>query len=369
MSVINKMLKDLEDRSVSNTESGHGPSAVPVAQKSNASLLIVALVLLLIANVIGWFVYQLYTENQSLKTRSAEAIQPTANKTEPEVLKPIITKSVSKTTQTEKIVTPINEDVKSTFSESKPLASPQILQKQSKNDTPDSSENEPAFPKTNTQKSAPIKQVQVEKTAEKKAKPVMKVERKQLSPKELAAKKMARAERAITENDTQLAEKLFEEVLILVPNHQIARKQLAALWYGRQAYRPALNLLQQGLAIDRDNSDFRLMKARIYLTQGQVAPAFDVLSVLKNTQNIEYQSLLANAAQQLQNFSAAENAYQQLVSLEPQNGRWWLGLAVAQDSNSNFAQAMESYAAAIQQGGISQSASDFAKQRIAELGE
>ncbi len=195
------------------------------------------------------------------------------------------------------------------------------------------------------------------------------ITRKKLSPKELASQKMANAERAIAENNLALAEKLFEDVLLIMPTHDIARQQLSALLFGRKAYQSAINILQQGIISSPNNDTFRLMKARIHLTVGQTEQAFDALIPLADILNSEYQSILASSAQQIKNFDAAIKSYSILTKLEPQQGRYWLGLAIAYDSNSQFNEAIKAYQQTIEQGGLSNAAFNFAQQRLAELGE
>lgn len=195
------------------------------------------------------------------------------------------------------------------------------------------------------------------------------ISRKQLTPEQLASKKIAQAEQAIANKDIKKAEQLFEDVLLVVPSHKSARKQLAALWFGKQSYQDALNLLSRGLALDSQDQEFRLMKARIYLSQGQGQSALDTLKVLDNLRLIEYQSLLASTAQQLGEFPPAEKAYNILTELAPNVGRWWLGLAIAQDSQSQFSKAKINYQIALKQQDLSSETAQFAQNRILELGE
>ena len=197
----------------------------------------------------------------------------------------------------------------------------------------------------------------------------MAVTRREIRPEDLAAQKMSQAKEAIELNKLEKAERLFEDILLLKPRDKDARKQLAALWFGRQDYQAALNLLSQGIVIDGLDSEFRLMKARIYLSLGEPQQAYQNLKGLAQTKDIEYQLALANTAQQIENFSAAINAYKVLLVMQPDVGRWWLGLAVAFDRNSEFEHAIPAYRTALEKGDLSASAVEFSKQRLQELGE
>ena len=411
MSVINQMLKDLEGRSAEQ-QNASGTRYIPSQEKSSLNLVVISILALVILLLVSFLFWQLNQENTLLKQQSASSPEiaeqlPVLNtqknnsiSSDSEALsiknvienndlslinKAPVTKSeqdksvVNSVPKTEK--TPLTIEKVDALAEQKTLHPEQHLHPHPHTNNSHVGHSNTEHSHTaqlqhsssiNTEKKAPIapvketQQKQHELTPEKSS---LSISRKQLSPKELAAQKMNKAERALAENKIEEAEKLFEDIILIMPTNQVARKQLAALWYGRQSYQPALNLLQQGIVIDSGDQELRIMKARIYLTMGQVEKAYDVLSVLKDNTDIEYQSLLANAAQQIGNHTAAANAYLTLVQLVPQNGRFWLGLAVAYDSNSQFSEAVTAYNSAIVQGGLSNSALKFAKHRMEELGE
>ncbi|MGV2870456.1 tetratricopeptide repeat protein [Colwellia sp. E150_009] len=197
----------------------------------------------------------------------------------------------------------------------------------------------------------------------------MSVSRRQLTSSELIVQKLARAEKSINNNDIIKAEQLFEDILIIDPNQKQARKKLAALWFGRQAYQQAVNLLSQGIAIDKFDSEMRLMKAQIQLKQGQETAAYNTLKPLASIEQKEYQVMLANIAQKIEQYPSAIMAYQVLIKMQPDNGRWYLGLAIVYDKNSQFSLAVNAYALALAKADLSASSVKFAKQRMQALGE
>lgn len=201
------------------------------------------------------------------------------------------------------------------------------------------------------------------------AKSSLTISRTQLSPQALAANKITEAEQAIERNDILKAESLFEEVLLVLPGHETARKQLAALWYGKKHYQNAVNLLSQGIALSPDSQEMRLMSARIYYEQGQAREALNILSPVNYSMSKELQTLLASVAAELNEHDTAIVAYRKLITLEPNIGRWLLGLAVSLDSLGKFAAASDAYKQAIARKNLSTSAAQFARQRLIELGE
>ena len=199
--------------------------------------------------------------------------------------------------------------------------------------------------------------------------PSFSITRQQVSAQDLVKKKVDQAQQALEINDIQKAESLLEEALLVLPGHKQARLRLAALWFGRQAHQDALNLLSQGLHIDPQDSELRLMQARIYIKQGRSGHAYQVLSVLDQIKEIEYQSALASIGQQTGQFAGAVSSYLILLELEPDNGRWWLGLGAAYDSNSEFTLASQAYQSALLRGGLSPGSITFVKTRMQVLGK
>ncbi|WP_448565560.1 tetratricopeptide repeat protein [Thalassotalea ganghwensis] len=405
MSVINQMLKDLDKRQY---EQGQGqanaPQVVIAHSSTNKWLVIILAFLLSIAiAVIGWQYLSGYVSSPNQATVS----QPTKADTEKQVSKKDISLSTANVNNVEQPSENVNTAQRETEIDTTST-------------TNNSAENVAKVVKTEPQNSSPLSRLDSEKpknSQRQQIKPIndnesfshqqskptnekadptsnestnliaggsaskdnvinssaskgtLSISSKQLSAQELIDVKLKQAQQAIDQQQINKAEALFEEVLLLDENQHQARKQLAALWFGRQDYNAAINLLAQGLARDNRNADFRLMMARIYLSQGLNQQAYDVLNGASDINDIEYQTMLASISQQLANFASAQQAYQRLTRLAPEVGRWWLGLAVAYDSDGKFNQARESYQNALQYDDLSVSSVEFIKSRLNELGE
>ena len=196
--------------------------------------------------------------------------------------------------------------------------------------------------------------------------------RKQLTPKSLAKQKMSQAKLAVDNNNIPKAEQLFQDVLLILPSEQGARKQLAALWFGRQSYQAALGLLAQGIELDAMDDELRLLKAQIHIRRQQHFAAFQVLQAhpaLDTIIETNYHAVLANQAQRSQQYQYAISAYLRLTGLQQHIGRWWLGLGIAYDSHSQFTLAKKTYRTALNKYDLSSSAREFVNQRLQELGD
>lgn len=374
MSVINQMLKDLDKRQGEQVTDSN--VAVPVTRKSsNTKLVAIIVIVILLVNIAGIFAWQLYAENQQLKTQ-AQQKQKVTNLATPKVVNTAVVSDTPElvtdklenkvaTATVDKVTEPVATEAitdanKATSNETEMNAvAPEPLLAASTNVVESSEKNTPAG-------HSPIKEQEKEVLE---TKPTLTISRSQLSPKMLSEKKITEAERAMEVNDLAKAESLFEEVLLLIPEHETARKQLAALWYGKKAYQDAINLLSQGIAIAPQSEEMRLMSARIYFEQGRARQALNLLNPINNSQRVDLQVLIANIASEINEYKSAANAYRKLLILEPNVGRWWLGLAVSLDSQGQFKLASNAYDEAITKGNLSSNALQFARQRVAELGE
>jgi len=345
VSVINQMLKDLDQRT---PEQGQTPTPAITAQPpSTLKIVLISVVVLLTLNGLGFYIFDLL--GSTAKSKSVELKEHIPEKTSEQVqdknLKLVI-EPLSKTKST-----PVIIEEESVESVTAAQASPEkehssVALKETKTIT-----------KTVESKVAAPKAVR------------MSVSRRQLTSTELVAQKLVKAEKAVNLNEISKAEQLFEEILIIEPEHKLARKKLAALWFGRKSYTQAVNLLSQGIAIYRHDGEFRLLKARIHLSQGQHEAAFYTLKPLATFEQEEYQVTLANIAQKIEQYSDAISAYQVLIKMQPYSGRWHLGLAIVYDKNSQFPLAVNEYALALTKTDLSASSAKFAQQRMQALRE
>jgi len=384
LSVINQMLKDLDQRQDKQVSEQSGIALPLAGNSSSKKIVLITLTIIILLNVTGLFFWQLYSENQSLKALqkklSSQISIPAKHLIAPpikrsnEIEASILEREISKT---ERAAT-ISEEAKVADKKKRLTPVTSNVNDLKSVGTNENSHNDKTLIKSGTiieKKLAEKNQAknliptERQRTVSPKTPTSLSISRRQMSPQDLANQKYSRAEQAILDEEITQAEQLFEEILLLQPSHKAARKQLAALWFGRQSYQPALNLLSQGLALTPQDNEYRLMKARIYLSQEQAERALETLLPLADYPNVEYQALLANTAQQQGQFVSAITAYQQLVNLQSNKGRWWLGLAIAFDSNSQFLKAAQAYQMAIAQQNLSPSSAEFSRKRLIELGE
>lgn len=188
-----------------------------------------------------------------------------------------------------------------------------------------------------------------------------------LTPAQLAMVEYNKAEKVLRQANSRQAIVHLEAALKYRPEWVVARQKLAALYYGRGDNRQAVAMLQQGLQRQPHNTELRLTLAKLLVNEQQPQAALTVLEQPQNVDKVAFLAMRAALAQQLQNTALALSSYQQLVLHDAADGRWWLGLAIAQERSQQFMAALTSYRQGAVHGGLSAASQQFIQQRIMAL--
>ncbi len=176
----------------------------------------------------------------------------------------------------------------------------------------------------------------------------------------------AKAHIAVTKGDNATATKVIHEILVLAPNDAKMRKTLAALLFGDRQVKEAKRVLIEGLKIAPNDADFRLMLSRIYFKLSQFISALEVLQkhpkdAIPSDKLLSFRAALAERVGQ---YILAQQDYEQLVLIEPREARWWLGLGISFDKQGMNQQAIESYRRAQSLNQLSSSVNNFVNERL-----
>lgn len=180
----------------------------------------------------------------------------------------------------------------------------------------------------------------------------------------------SQAAQAVTDENVNEAINLYRKILnIDFKQHQI-RKKLAVLLYSNGNNGAASVVLSDGVDIAPQRIDFRLMLARLFYREKKLQAAYTVLEGVDPDvqRNIDFYGLKATVAQELELNAEASHLYGRLVIFEPKRAQWWLGLAISLDRLSQRDGALKAYENAADLRQLSASATDFIRQRIIELG-
>lgn len=177
-----------------------------------------------------------------------------------------------------------------------------------------------------------------------------------------------KAKQAIANRQIPKAITALEELLSIRPEDFMATEKLAWLQL-KNSPEFAIQTLKQGLSYSPDAHTLRLLLAKVYQTTEQPELALSVLT--ENPPDIvfnpDFYALQGTLAQQLGNTDIAYQSYYQLAAYQPNDSRWWLGLGVALDQQSNFIDAVQAYRKVQRLTNATPAVLAFVKQRIAEL--
>lgn len=178
-----------------------------------------------------------------------------------------------------------------------------------------------------------------------------------------------RAQRMIAEGRLVEAESQWRQALQKNPQHVEARQQLTMFYASRKRMMEAQSVLEEGLALKPNELSWRMLLARIYVDSGAAERAAGVLErgQVSGKFDADYWGLRAAVAQQLQRFGDAVTAYEQALGLRPQEGRWWVGLAIARESAGNTKGAIDAYERALRAERFPPELMGFAQQRLTRL--
>ncbi|MBR9906819.1 MAG: tetratricopeptide repeat protein [Gammaproteobacteria bacterium] len=368
MSVINRMLKDLDQRQQTSRTQTYTPAAV--APQPIHWLWIVLTVLISAAVIIGglnlWWMYSDKSEPEQPAVQVAEVIKAPVQEETPAVSKQPQNKSivdVSSLPTEAATEQPTREEVLTDGAISTvPTATAQSAETQTTQpqaapiDTAENTTIAPAKPQPKVLKKQPENSGTLEVT------------RVQLSPEQLAQNNLEKARAAFEKGNRTEGQALLEKALVVKPDHVEVRSELAAYWYGRGMTTRALTLLQQGLDMRPQQAEWQLLFARILERIGRVEQAYTALLNIRNDapQAPELLQLRAAAATQLGYFNEAAADYTVLAS-QFGEGRWWLAAAVAHEDGDHTEAAVRCYQQALQSGDLGSDAREYIDQRLAIL--
>ena len=197
----------------------------------------------------------------------------------------------------------------------------------------------------------------------------LQIEEVTLSPAEEAALLRRQAEQAMTKGDLPKARSSLSALLQATPLDHSAREKLAGLLFGAAEEVEARSVLEQGMALAPTYANYRLLLARMDMSVGQKSRA---LARLRDCEpearsNLDFYATRAALAQELGDYPLAASSYQRLTLQQPAEGRWWLGLGIAYEKAGRLQAALDAYRRAEMSAGLSAPSREFVRQRRIRL--
>lgn len=364
MSVINQMLKDLEQRQ----QGGEGAVYVPPVRQQGWWMLLLTLICGLALGILGWRTWIYWQQSQ----RVAETHQlQTTGEPKPDAVARAVLAPVPASAEQE----PVDQVV--TLSTPRQLAAPPTAESQQEKqesaaddaDMAATDEEGPSDEELQPDLYAELAAEQEAPAAAPRKPGVLKIETVNLSEAELATLAERKATTAMAKGQLRDAQDNYYQVLAHDPHNQGAREQLAGLLYGEGRLSEASQLLEEGLRLDPGQADFRLLLARLAISGGDQRKALDWLTGYRPdlASNLDYYATWAGLSQELGQHTEAADLYVKLLRQQPDQGRWWLGLGVAEDGQGHSQRALDAYRNAQLHGNLGEASTSWLEQRIAQL--
>jgi MSHA biogenesis protein MshN len=187
------------------------------------------------------------------------------------------------------------------------------------------------------------------------------------SPNEKAESEYRRAANLLQKGRMADAEKHLRLALSADAAHTPARELLAGLMLQQGHWREAQELLEQGIGAVPAHYPFAQLLARVHVEHGADHKALAVMegSRRAGAENSEYVAFLAALYQRAGKHAEAVKTYSEAVTLNPQEGRWWLGLGISLEAVQDRNAAGAAYQRAINSGVLDDKLLQYARQRLA----
>jgi MSHA biogenesis protein MshN len=165
------------------------------------------------------------------------------------------------------------------------------------------------------------------------------------------------------------AEDALQAALGADRSHQAARQTLVALYLEQRRIEDALRHLQEGVAANPSYAPFAVALARIHVDRRNYDEALQVLeqSGPAAKASPDYHALRAAVLQRQGRHAEAAEAYRQALNIGAQTGTSWVGLGISLEALGQRPEAAEAFRRGIATGALAPDVRAYADQRLSHL--
>jgi MSHA biogenesis protein MshN len=158
----------------------------------------------------------------------------------------------------------------------------------------------------------------------------------------------------------------LERAVATDPQHQPARQTLIGLLVEAGRNDQAMRHLRDSLAMDAAQPELAMLQARLMMDGGDLRSAIVTLyrSAPSAAAKPEYQAFLAELLRRDKRYKQAAERYSAALRTNPQNAVWWMGLGISLQADQRPREAHEAYLRARQTGTLSPELTGFVEQRM-----
>jgi tetratricopeptide (TPR) repeat protein len=168
---------------------------------------------------------------------------------------------------------------------------------------------------------------------------------------------------------TDEAINILTELMAKYPEYATARESLATLLISQGNISQAQQVIRVGLQQRPFYPPYIQLKARILVNEGKVKQALNLLQLEPPplAENPDYHALIAALYQRQGQPNFAEKLYEQLLVIQPHNPTWWTGLGIALESLGKRTLAINAYTKVKESSNLSPELKIYAETRLRNL--
>nr|WP_314544775.1 tetratricopeptide repeat protein [uncultured Massilia sp.] len=381
MSLINKMLQDLDARGTAAGEVYPMPARPVVREERTLPLRAIAVAAgVAVAGAAAWFAWQQHAAAPASVAPAAKPV-PAASSV-PAVTPPALVAAVRAAPEPVPAA-PSHDDVKpppahAATEISAPAAVVAPRAKSFEPMEPDSVEAREArrvmMALLAARQGAPAPMPKAVARAAAAIRPVPAKERHAAAPQDVQAGAPRRAEAAYRRaldrlQDGRIGETVaaLEEALRIDPRHDAARQTLVGLLIEDGRPDEAIHQLELGLAQDPRQPALAMLLARLQIERGAGGIETLMRTLPYAGNDPDYHAFLGGALERQQRHREAAEQYLVAVRGAPANGVWWMGLGIALQGDKRNADALDAFRKARASGALNAELAAFVDRRIQQL--
>ena len=186
------------------------------------------------------------------------------------------------------------------------------------------------------------------------------------SPEDRAAADYLQGVAAYKQGRMAEAAAQFRLALQADPRHLAARQTLIAMLAGQKQWADAEALLREGLQLMPGQTAWAMALARIEVERGDLAAAWGTLQrhMAGARNDADYQGFAGVLLERLHKPHEAASYYRAALHLKPGEGRWWLGLGLALAADGRDAEAQDAFRHAEASAGLTPEMKAFVEKKL-----
>jgi MSHA biogenesis protein MshN len=368
VSLINKMLQDLDARHTSANEAtnlytkpvARGDARLPVRTLAGAAAAVLALA---VGGALGWH----YWHKPKVDAQPAQMPVKVVMLPPPAAPAQTVQPAPQPKREAAQVVEAAAQEP---ADKPEPAAREPVRKKRAAAAPKAEQEKAAADPKPHAKRKAEEKAARIAAETEapaKKTKARASEQGKEENPSQKAESSYRRALASLQDGYVNDAIGALEETLKANPKHDAARQTLVSLLIENRRVDEAMRQLQLGLTLDPRQPSMAMLLARLQIERGASGIETLTRTLPYAGSNADYHAFLAGALQRQQRHREAAEQYQAALQRVPQNGVWWMGLGISLQAEKRDAEALDAYRKAKGMGSLSPELLGFVDRKIQQL--